>query len=417
MELLEDRNLLSGLVVVPSPQINDSELSSTTAIADNDTWADGVIFGQNSTQPLFEHFDGTRWSVVPSPTINGAVGEMAAVSSNDVWAVGGPDFVDNTSNAFIEHWDGTSWRIFPSPKLGNDATLGAVTAISANDVWAVGDTNPSKEGLLVEHFDGTRWGVVSNRAFTGLGPGADVTSSSSSDVWISDGTIFVHFNGTNWSQVPASTKPAINAGPMAEISPTNIWAVGIGSTSRNGFPRGLIEHWNGASWNVVPSPIARTNISSGLDGIAAVSANNVWAVGTTEVAENWDGTSWNVVPAPSGVRALTGLSALSDGTIVAVDGDTIVSNVSPAARASALGMHQPDGVLSAVAVGTSGVSQTRTTLALLGAAPVDQLLAMADTAAKRFASARYSVAGPQLVDNNGQDSFSEGKGIEFMVWA
>jgi hypothetical protein len=385
------------------------------AIADNDIWADGVIFSPNSTQPLFEHFDGTRWSVVASPTINGDVREMAAVSGNDVWAVGGPDFVDNTSRAFVEHWDGTSWSIFPSPKLGNGATLGAVTAISANDVWAVGDTNPSREGLLVEHFDGTSWSVVSNPAFTGLGPGADVTSSSSNDVWISDGTIFVHFNGTNWSQVPAATKPVINAGPMAEISSTNIWAVGIGSTSRNGFPRGLIEHWNGASWSVVPSPIARTNTSSGLDGIAAVSATNVWAVGTTEIAENWDGTSWNMVP--SGVTSLTGLSALGDGTVVAVHLDTIVSNVSPGAGASALGMHQPDGVVAtatdltmpvperATPVGTSSVSHSQPALVPVEAVPVDQLFPMTGKAAKPLASVRYSTEGPQFVDNNDSDLF------------
>jgi hypothetical protein len=338
VQLLEDRTLLSqGLVIVPSPQINNSQLSSTAAIADNDMWAIGVIFSPTSTQPFAEHFNGASWSVVPTPQINGSLGGIAGVASNDVWAVGGPTYVDNTANAFIEHWNGTTWSIFPSPKLQKGAVLSAVTAISASDVWAVGDVNPAREGLLVEHWDGTSWSVVSSPAFTGAGPSIGVSADAGNDVWIADGPIFLHFDGTSWSQLPGSPKPLINAGPVTAISPTNVWAAGIGSTSRNGFPRGLIEHWDGTSWNVVGSPIARTNTSSGLDGIAAVSANDVWAVGTTEVAENWNGTSWNVVSTPSGVRALTGLSALPDGTVVAVDGDTIVSNVAPgSATASAV---------------------------------------------------------------------------------
>ncbi len=63
---------------------------------------------------------------------------------------------------------------------------------------------------------------------------------------------------------------------IATVSGTNVWTVGF-----NGDPEGstntLIKQWNGRSWNVVPSP---TPGSSGcLVSVAAVSANDVWAVG------------------------------------------------------------------------------------------------------------------------------------------
>jgi len=79
-----------GLHVVPSPFINNSSLSATAAIADNDIWAVGQIAGSNSSGvTLAEHFDGTRWSVVPTPSVGGgAFASVAALASNDVWAVG-----------------------------------------------------------------------------------------------------------------------------------------------------------------------------------------------------------------------------------------------------------------------------------------------------------------------------------------
>ena len=63
------------------------------------------------------------------------------------------------------------------------------------------------------------------------------------------------------------------------IAANNVWA--IGSYLLTGSPsRTLIEHWNGATWSVIPSP----NIASRdnyLNGIVAISANNVWASETT----------------------------------------------------------------------------------------------------------------------------------------
>src|SRR5204862_547524 len=81
---------------------------------------------------------------------------------------------------------------------------------------------------------------------------------------------------------------------VAAVSANDIWAVG-GS---------LIEHWDGSNWSVVPSPSPSAGYSN-LYGVAAVSANDVWAVGSSgydpfqTLTEHWNGRSWSVVPSPN----------------------------------------------------------------------------------------------------------------------
>ena len=50
--------------------------------------------------------------------------------------------------------------------------------------------------------------------------------------------------------------------------------------------------------------------------LAAVSAHDIFAL-ATGVIEHWDGTSWSIVDTLSGFGG-TGVTALSDGTVVAV---------------------------------------------------------------------------------------------------
>jgi hypothetical protein len=49
-----------------------------------------------------------------------------------------------------------------------------------------------------------------------------------------------------------------------------------------------------------------------LNATAAVAGNDVWAVGTGGLIEHFDGTSWSVVP-----NLLGGVTALPGGTVVA----------------------------------------------------------------------------------------------------
>ncbi|MHB8600676.1 MAG: hypothetical protein ACYDER_28205 [Ktedonobacteraceae bacterium] len=85
---------------------------------------------------------------------------------------------------------------------------------------------------------------------------------------------------------------------MSVLSATDVWAVG-GHTGQGGHaePYTLIEHWDGQHWHIVSSP--NVGRASSLNGVVALSSQNVWAVGNhnqNTLNEHWDGTSWSVIP-------------------------------------------------------------------------------------------------------------------------
>ncbi len=134
-------------------------------------------------------------------------------------------------------------------------------------------------------------------------------------------TLIEHWNGRSW-QVQPSPSPGDNARlvGVAGTSPTNAWAVGYTSASPLAGPnRPLVEHWNGSSWQIESGP----NVGLGeLYGITATSATNAWAVGSDvlgEVVERWNGKAWKVQPsAQRGIGALIGVTATSSRNAWAV---------------------------------------------------------------------------------------------------
>jgi hypothetical protein len=108
------------------------------------------------------------------------------------------------------------------------------------------------------------------------------------------------------------------------VSANDVWAVGFYNITTT---QTLVEHWNGTAWSVVSSP----NPSAGGDylyGVAALSGNDVWAVGAyytgpenQTLVEHWNGSAWNVVQSPnsgSGNNFLYAVGAISAQDIWAV---------------------------------------------------------------------------------------------------
>ena len=73
------------------------------------------------------------------------------------------------------------------------------------------------------------------------------------------------------------------------VSPCNAWAVGY---LYNGTAyQTLIEHWNGTSWKQVTSPNAGgSSHDNVLNGVAATSSTNAWAVG-----DYYNGTAYQTL--------------------------------------------------------------------------------------------------------------------------
>jgi hypothetical protein len=339
---------VTGLNLATSPTVTRSILTATTAIAANDIWSVGFAnLAPNPQQLLAEHWNGSSWSVVPTPNPAGAAGGsqfhgVAAAATNDVWAVGQTLTFDNTTgytwHPLVEHWNGSAWSIVATPTLSTSAVLNAVTVISSTNVWAVGALGSGNSGNLIEHWDGTRWSVVAAPNNSTNGALLSVSGTSATDIWAvgrsqrHPNVEILHFNGQTWSNV-AAPSPAFDSvlTGVTALAPNNVWAVG---ETNVGPIQTLIEHWDGMSWSVVPSPNPNGGSSNGnnvLSGIAAVAATDIWAAGYTTdpstglqqtLTEHWDGTSWSVIAspnaAPAGSSTLAGMTALGDGTVVAV---------------------------------------------------------------------------------------------------
>ncbi len=299
--------------VVPSPNGANgvNYLYGVATVSANDIWAVGLTSGKNNWHTLTEHWNGTGWSIVPSPSIPSATNYLygvAAVSTNNVWAVG-TYFLDGGIQTLIEHWDGTTWGIVPGSHLA-EAELRGVTAISATDIWATGyyvhQNPPYDTQALIEHWNGSQWSVVPNpKNLASIL--YSVNALSTNDIWAvgyyngppyEDSQALVeHWNGSQWSVVPNPKNLLVSRlYSITALSTSNVWAVGYSYVHQKLHP--LIEHWNGTIWMITPTPSS----SSILDGVAAVSITDIWAVGSGgagTLIEHWNGTTWSIVPSPS----------------------------------------------------------------------------------------------------------------------
>jgi hypothetical protein len=138
-----------------------------------------------------------------------------------------------------------------------------------------------------------------------------------------------HWNGSGWNVVPGAeiTPPGSGArsqrstglNAVAALAPNDVWAVG--RAQFEDFSRHtLIERWNGSTWQLVNGP---TDPSTVLYGIAALTPTNVWAVGTNgldTLVIRWNGSAWTVVPSKNVNvhNTLRGVSAVSANDIWAV---------------------------------------------------------------------------------------------------
>jgi hypothetical protein len=139
-------------------------------------------------------------------------------------------------------------------------------------------------------------------------------------------TLIEHWDGTSWTVVPS---PSPGSGfddelsGVAATSATNIWAVGQ-FTPVGGNQTALILHFDGTSWKQVPSSIADGTFSS-LAAVAVTSPTNAWATGFDEHSQplmlHWDGTAWqraSIPPLSSGTGELAGVTASSASNAWAV---------------------------------------------------------------------------------------------------
>jgi hypothetical protein len=248
----------------------------------------------------------TGWRIVASPTNtkypNSSLSAVAALSPTAAWAVGTTVNYGDTSRqaaSLIERWDGSAWHIEASTDAGG---LSAVTAISLTDVWAVGSQSYPERPFIM-HWNGTAWSIVPSPSPTGAWSAwlSDVVVITAQDVWAFGGQystppdqqapqlLVEHWNGASWQIVSSPPLPPTTSRfGGASLSATRIpgtnqlWAVGEWH-EWIGLGRGepLIERWNGSSWQIVPSPaLPKDARGGGWSSVVALSPSDAWAVGS-----------------------------------------------------------------------------------------------------------------------------------------
>jgi hypothetical protein len=328
---------------VSAPHIGTggAALDDVTALSARNAWAVGNDLSNGAIQTVILHWNGSSWHRTPSPSPSSTENRLfgvAATSASNAWAVG-YDRQGSKYQTLIVHWNGSSWRRVRSPNPAGTARhnrLTDVAAVSATSAWAVGDYRTGGVyHTLILHWNGSSWrqeaGPNATRAGSLIGvavaPG-HLWASGTSNAVDRRPLIMDHKNGS-WSRTDIA-----GAGLLAAVSGdsrANAWAVGYavaGASDRN-----VIWHWNGSSWHRVPTP--RRGDFDNLDGVAATSAGNAWAVGSYFGTTNhtfllhWNGSSWRQSPSPNpaGDSVLRAVAATSATNAWAVGTSAFSANV------------------------------------------------------------------------------------------
>ena len=219
------------------------------------------------------------------------------------------------------------WNVVAAPNIPGDGTvLNSVHGTGPNDVWAVGyfTTNGTRHTLTL-HWNGANWSVAPSPDALPAGNNvinvlSGVTAIAPNDVWAvgysvsgtqSYATLTMHWNGAAWQIVPSPNLPITRSDiynaldSVSAVSANDVWAVGGAPNDGQVDSRAVLMHWNGAAWSLTPEPPETALWSStGRTGVTAVAANDVWAVGQFS-AFRWNGSAWAVPAGFSGQRLLS----------------------------------------------------------------------------------------------------------------
>lgn len=194
------------------------------------------------------------------------------------------------------------WSALSVPTPGSDAGLVDVAVLPNGEVWALGNNSVTNASTLNSFPFALRqsagaWSIVNL-------PPAPVAGTAGS----------------------RTTLEALEA-----RAPNDIWAAGAHKIVVPGGWYGhqiRVDHWDGASWTTMNTPLPPTSGSAGysgsrISGVKAFASNDVWFVGewvgpypgaaSTQpaLAMHWDGASFTLVPTPDAPPYVTfGLEAV-----------------------------------------------------------------------------------------------------------
>lgn len=194
-------------------------------------------------------------------------------------------------------------------------------ARSTSDIWAVGiGRGPREDQGRIAHWNGAQWTAIAPRSAGGHPDALNgVAEINPSDVWVvgfsggvgglDEATLVQRWDGSNWTTMP-TPNPALFRNELdgvAALSATDVWAVGY--YKDDAAPaRALVEHWTGSAWRLIDAP-SPGKYWNQLAAVTATGPDDIWAVGWQQsdgpfepLIEHWDGKVWSLVASAPDLR-------------------------------------------------------------------------------------------------------------------
>ena len=214
------------------------------------------------------------------------------------------------------------WSVVASLGLQRVGFFG-VAAGSPSSVWVIGthwiypNYNPYFTTALIEYWNGRRLSAVSS-------PGAASVAAIGRDAWTAGWTVgslgkarktppTVHWKGRTSSRIPNPAGPGSTLNGIAMVSPQDVWVVG---SAKDG--RALVLHWNGSKWSKVVDP---PGLGTGgtVTAVARIPETaGVWVDGTDDnangFAARWTGSGWETYTVGPGGGTSGSLAAASSSS-------------------------------------------------------------------------------------------------------
>jgi hypothetical protein len=309
-----------------------------------------------------------EWSTTMLPLPEDAtatnVHAAKAFGPDNEWIVGGYDTgpigSQLTLSLAYHRIDGGDWQIVPTPSpdvcvdSGNpnpcaQVWFNAIDGVAPNDVWAGGwRKGQSQDGfvggqIFLAHWNGNEWTQVPAPVTTN-GSGSEITgikAIAADDVWFVGswiegtwGSLALHWNGSTLERFdtpfPASGgSPGWSLATTDGVASSDLWAVGAGSDGDMSFAP-YVLHFDGSAWQLadgVPQPGDQIEYNSVLAlGSNDVYAGGSWFTGPEEYGPlivRYDGGAWSIATQAGGGGPMI---TLGGGSVLALGNPSLYWN-------------------------------------------------------------------------------------------
>ena len=185
-----------------------------------------------------------------------------------------------------------------------------IAGSSASDVWAVGAS--SWTATSIWHYNGEQWRCDSIPRK--ISPAA-LYVASSNEVWLGNrNSIIWKYNGSQWQQYgeyKIKDYDDVTIQYFDGTSNTNIYGVGLKYLYKSDTTRGIIQHYNGITWQYINIPDIWVNFESvaieNQSGVLIISGTVYDPSGFIAKVYSWDGGTLKELLSGSGWSFVTKL--------------------------------------------------------------------------------------------------------------